>query len=1016
MTMNLEEASALFVGWLEARVVRAARGDDAESIDVEPSGRFWLGGLAPEESVIKLGLNERGERLDPCASGIRIRPASGPPWIFAATVSARVWLRNSTKEWVKSEPLREEIVCHVDGEGEHCFGAGELSLALAKASSADGLACELRVEARDDGDGKPELTVLLVNTSPADHPELKDTRLYECELRIGGIERDPFFLEALPDSFRYDRRVPAYGVNCGVVVENDGTLCTADTVSVARRRPEYWISGESAADLRFETLASDPFPPLERLVEAMESWGEQVWGKQALDDRADRDLWVTAMRAEADAAAIDFSDEIGRVREGIRLLEKNPTLLRSFCLMNEAIAHSAQGKYDGWRPFQIGFLLTNLGSVTNPGEEAKTADIVWFATGGGKTETYLGLIVLAAFHDRITGKTSGMTAWSRFPLRMLSLQQTQRFANAMAGAELVRRRETIEGDPFSSGFLVGMGATPNRIPQEPKKGEPDPEDPEMPAGYQVLLQCPFCFEEAIEMAFDRRHWLLEHRCTNAECSWPESGLPFFVVDQEIYRFLPTVVVGTLDKVASISLQAAMHGLVGVPRGVCSGPRHGYTYAPRSKSPGGCLVPGCTHPVGVVEMAPERFGPSFRLQDELHLLKDSLGAVDAHYEALLDHLQAEACGSVPKILASSATLTGYEKQIEVLYQRASRVFPLPGPSAQEGFWSHESERVARCFVAVAPRGATLEYAVDRTATELQKAVRELVSDPERVCEKTGIDPSHVSDLVSLYGVNVVYGNTLRDLEAVTRSLETQVSVDGSLNTASLTGRTEFEEVRKILQRLEKPEEEFDERLHVISASSMMSHGVDIDRLNVMVMLGLPLGTAEFIQATARIGRRWPGLVFVMHKMARERDAAMYRSFDKFVMQGDRFVEPVPITRRSRRVLERTVAGFQLARILHVHESSGSGALTTVAKLRDHFREAGVTAEAEARAIADALGIEGDLDQPMQEDLARWFEGFFRNLMAPAGTYTFPSELCPLGEPMISLRDVEQQAPIFGLVDR
>jgi hypothetical protein len=722
------------------------------------------------------------------------------------------------------------------------------------------------------------------------------------------------------------------------------------------------------------------------------------------------------MRQQAEGAAAEFCDELERLRRGLLLLETNAVLLRSFRLMNEAIGLSANGKYEGWRSFQMGFLLANLASVVEPAHEAKTADIVWFATGGGKTETYLGLIVLAAFHDRLTGKTSGVTAWSRFPLRMLSLQQTQRFANAMAGAEIVRRREDIAGDSFSSGFLVGQGATPNRIRTESKPGDPDPDDPEMPARFQVLLQCPFCHLESIEMGFDRRHWLLEHRCTNEDCPWPETGLPFYVVDDEIYRFLPTVVVGTLDKVASISLQTAMRGLIGAPKGTCRGARHGYTYSPRSTAKNGCLVAGCRHPVDPVEMAADRFGPSFRLQDELHLLKDSLGAVDAHYESLLDHLQFKAGGSTPKILASSATLTGYEKQVGVLYRRDARVFPQPGPSAQEGFWSQETDRLARRFVAIAPRGVTLEYAVDRTATELQMAVRELVRDPARVCAELGIDPSFAPSLVSLYGVDVVYGNTLRDLDAVIRSLETQIPVEGSLRTGTLTGRTEFEEVREILRRLEQPEEAFDDRLHVIAASSMMSHGVDIDRLNVMVMLGLPLTTAEFIQTTSRIGRRWPGLVFVMHKIGRERDAAMYRSFEKFVTQGDRFVEPVPITRRSRRVLERTIAGFELARILDLYEFESPGALTTVSKLRERFQALGVSPEGEMRAVVDALGIEGELDEPLREDLERWFEGFFRNLMDPAGRFRFPSELCPLGGPMISLRDVEEQAPILGLVDR
>jgi len=527
------------------------------------------------------------------------------------------------------------------------------------------------------------------------------------------------------------------------------------------------------------------------------------------------------------------------------------------------------------------------------------------------------------------------------------------------------------------------------------------------------LKCPFCHEKSIAMAFDRRYWRLAHQCSGESCPWPERDLPFYIVDDEIYRFLPTVIVGTLDKAASIAMQGGMRCLVGSPLGVCSEDGHGYTYAPRSKKPNGCLVPGCQgRPVGLAS-GEELYAPTFRLQDELHLLKDSLGAVDSHYESLLDHLESEVSKRKPKILASSATLTGYERQIRLLYRRAARVFPVQGPSSEEGFWTSTSDDLARRYVAVAPRGVTIEYAVDRTVTELQRAVRRLRTEPQVVCAEAAIDASWVEQLLSLYGVDVTYGNTLRDLDAVARSLETQVDVDGGLNTASLTGRTDFEDVRATLDRLEKPELAFDDRLHVITASSMMSHGVDIDRLNVMVMLGIPLTAAEFIQATARVGRRWPGLVYVMHKMARERDASVFRSFRKFVQQGDRFVEPIPITRRSRRVLEKTIAGLVLARILMVHEPRSRDALTTVNKLRGYFVKNGVTESSELEAVIQMLGFDSNLDEALRNDFQKWFRRFFENLMDPGGTFKWPSDLCPTGKAMRSLRDVEEEAPILGV---
>ena len=646
-------------------------------------------------------------------------------------------------------------------------------------------------------------------------------------------------------------------------------------------------------------------------------------------------------------------------------------------------------------------------SGRDPSADGAIVDILWFATGGGKTETYLGLLVTAALHDRLRGKTEGVTAWSRFPLRMLSLQQTQRFADAFAGAELARRSANIGGEPFAVGFLVGEAGTPNQIKDDPREWEPDPDDDDMPAKFAVLLYCPFCHADVV-MGFNRRDWRLEHRCTASDCPWGGGGLPFYIVDYEIFRFLPTVVVGTLDKAALISFQAAMRGMLIAPSGRCNEAGHGFVYSPRSTRPNGCLVPGCRGRRERLPMETSRYTPTFRLQDELHLLRDSLGAVDAHYESLLDHLAFRESGVVPKIVASSATLAGYERQVEVLYGRDARVFPTQGVEAGSSFWSKETPLLMRRYVAVSPRGVTLEFAADRTLTELQEAVRVLLDDPASTCAEIGVDQSLAGWLAETYGVDVVYGNTLRDLDAAVRSLGSQIPID-PLNTESLTGRTPLEDVRKVLERLDRPETDFGERVHVVAASSMMSHGVDIDRLNVMVMLGLPLATAEFIQTAARIGRRWPGLVVVLHRIARERDAGVFRSFTHFVTQGDRFVEPIPITRRSRRVLERTVNGLAMARFLHLYEPRSGGPLTTVAALRSYAEAAGLTAGGEADELMSALRVDPDVDPFLAGDLRKWFDDFFSALSCPPADVRFPSELAT-PSPMRSLRDVEEQVPI------
>lgn len=1008
MPQSKYTASLAFLDWLHHRVVAAGRGDDLGSLEgADPSGRFWLGRLASEESVRHNELGARGERLDPCAVGLRIRPHDTVgPWSFVVVARLRTWSGDLTNGWRKDEPVDVRIPIDVQPAREdQVFGADELCAAI-DGAGGHGRTAEVRVDV-ERWHRHPELVVTLVNTSAQPTRTLRDTHLYETSLEVIGLPSQPYALEALPDSFRYDRTVPAIGVNCGVQEITEG-FRTTDLVVVDKPRPVYWSRPAEPPDLRFDTLARGPVPSLRELVKHLSDWGSEEWSDATLDARADREHWTAEMRSEAANAAQLWRKERDRLAEGLALLEENTVLLRAFRLANEAIAHGARRRnYDSWRPFQVGFLLSSLVSLVDPGD-AETVDTIWFATAGGKTETYLGLLVTAVLYDRMIGKHHGITAWSRFPLRMLSLQQTQRFADALAGAELMRTREDLGGDPIKLGFFVGQAGTPNAIPLEPTDGQPDPNDPEMPRRYRVLLHCPFCFHGDLEMGFDRATWTLEHRCLHRGCPWPETALPFHIVDQEIYRFLPSIIVGTLDKAALLGMQGAMRGFVGPPLGICDRPGHGSCYAQRSKTPSGCLVPGCRGRRGPLVQPRERWAPRLRLQDELHLLRDSLGAVDAHYEGLLDHLQTELDGQKAKIIASSATLTGFQRQVDVLYQRSARVFPQPGHSAGASFWTDDGNELARRYVAVAPRGVTLEYVSDRTLTVLQQSIRELVADPVAVCRAAGVNPAHANHLVDVYGVDVVYRNTIRDVEAARRSLDTQLPFP--VNVETLTGNTPFEDVRRILDRLEKPEPHHADQVHVVPASSMLSHGVDIDRLNVIVMLGLPLTTAEFIQTTARVGRRWPGLVFVLHRIGREREAATFAQFDKFVRQGDRFVEPIAVTRNSRRVLALTTPGLVEARRLAIHEPASGRALTTIRWMRDHYQTAGITAEQELDTFAEALGIDGPLNELLRDDLSTWLNSYFRVLEDPATTVKWPNQLSPSGPVMRSLRDVEETAPV------
>lgn len=1014
-----------FVGWLFEQAIAQARGDTLQTLQVAPAGRFWLGRIAPQDKVAadRVRLGDRGERLEPCEVGIRVRPAVFDGRSVRCQIRLVVWRELPTAQgpnvdrWEKSERIDVFVDLPTPtGEGDpHSAGGRETADAL-RAIGADGLAAEVRAEVEPGKDG-PELVITLVNVSPVEVPHL-DSNLYEAELKVDVGATVPFLLEGLPDSFRYDRNVAAYGVNAGVRELSDGVFVTTDFAVHDSRRPVYWDAPVAGPipDLSFERMSRDPIGPLVELGQKLDQWVGQMWSETELQGRARAEGWDETVMRFALTEAEKARQESLRVRRGIELLESDDVLRRAFMLANRASHEAVAIRHTTWRPFQLGFVLANLPALSegSMAAEREIVDTLWFQTGGGKTETYLLFVLTAAFHDRLTGKGQGITSWARFPLRMLSLDQTQRFADIFAAAELVRIRERIDGDPFSVGFLVGEGGTPNRIRREPRPGEVGADDPDIPRKFRVLLRCPFCGSEDLEVRFDQTRWALDHRCNAAQCPWSGRPIPFRIVDEEIYRWLPTVVLGTLDKAASVAVQAAMRGFYGAPSGRCPRPDHGFTYSPRSSNPNGCLFPGCdARPVPLTQGA-DRFAPTVRMQDELHLLRDSLGSVDAHYEALLDYLQHH-WGSSPKIIASSATLAGHDEQVQALYRRAGRTFPLPGPRATQSFWSRNTEDLARRYVGLAPRGVTLEYANDQLTETIQRLVRRGLDDPSGVAHDAGVPVDTIDELISTYGVNVVYGSTLKDVEAAARSFETQIPLD-RLNPVTLTGRTPLEDVRSALRRLKNPEPDFYDRIHLIAASSMLSHGVDIDRLNVMVMLGLPLATAEFIQTTARVGRRYPGLVFVFHKIARERDAAVFRIFPSFVRNADRLIDPVPITSKSRRILELTFSGLEQGRIYGVHEPAavarGLQPLTMVPRLRRAFAQMRVTETSELQALIEMLGITGTLDENLRRDLQEYVRQFFRALNDPAGNSRWPSDLFSTGPPMRSLRDVEEEVPVYS----
>ena len=347
----------------------------------------------------------------------------------------------------------------------------------------------------------------------------------------------------------------------------------------------------------------------------------------------------------------------------------------------------ARNRYHSWYPFQLAFILGCIGGVCNP-TSTTSVDILWFSTGGGKTEAYLGLNILALFYERLTGRSAGAQTWARFPLRLLSLQQTQRIAESVLLAEVIRRAHPRlrNTEPFGIGYFVGQENTPNKIllPSDRFYSGWDPGLDANCESCRVLELCPACRQSRPSVFFDAPSHTMIHACDNESCEL-SGTLPVYVVDDDIYRWAPSVIVGTVDKLAQIGQQANFRILLGRAMSRC--PVHGYSASPQYCGRFGCQV--------VLQPVPAGFrGMNFEIQDELHLLSESLGALDGNYETLFQAVARENGIAGIRIVAATATIEGYIAQADHLYRRETRRFPMPGPTRGQSFWAVEEEEI-RC---------------------------------------------------------------------------------------------------------------------------------------------------------------------------------------------------------------------------------------------------------------------------------------------------------------------------------
>lgn len=680
-----------------------------------------------------------------------------------------------------------------------------------------------------------------------------------------------------------------------------------------------------------------------------------------------------------------------RIKAGIDLIESDPLAEEAFRFANRSMwqqrLHSTFSRKvrkkemsveDGvttldapknrsWRLFQVAFVLLNLPSLSDlhhPDRSHETdavADLLWFATGGGKTEAYLGLTAYTLALRRLQGVVEGrrgdhgIAVLMRYTLRLLTLQQFQRATALICACETIRRADVGKwGEtPFRLGLWVGNKTTPNTLSaaanslrQRAVGGKPSSSG----TPHQIT-SCPWCGSEIKE-----QHLRVYEapsdigrcvtycgdnlgRCEFTERNSPKEGLPVMVVDEEIYRRPPSLLIATVDKFAQMPWKGETQMLFGKVTEVCD--RHGFL------SPE--IEDGKSHPsrngLPSVKNRPHTFlrPPDLIIQDELHLISGPLGSMVGLYEAAVDELcswEVDGQKVRPKVVASTATIRRAPDQVQKLFVRKLEVFPPQGTSIRDSFFAIQRpagpEYPGRRYIGISAFGRRYPVTMIRCFVAHMAAAQVLFDKYDRLADPWMTLAGYFNSIRELAGTRRLVED---DIRARLRDADQRGLAKRRVRALEeLTSRKSGTDIPKILDRLEAA---FDKTLEaqraadrkagkpatssvpydVILATNMISVGVDIDRLGLMLVAGQPKNTSEYIQATSRVGRSadGPGLVCTVFNWARPRDLSHYERFEHYHETFYKHVEALSVTPFSARALDRGLSGVMAAlmRLLDDH---------------------------------------------------------------------------------------------------
>ena len=610
-----------------------------------------------------------------------------------------------------------------------------------------------------------------------------------------------------------------------------------------------------------------------------------------------------------DTAADSFNNIercIDRLRKGVDVIRTNDTAWKSFLYMNEAmLLQRVKTKHCSpdivsWYPFQMAYILQIIPDIVdNDSEFHKDVDLLWFPTGGGKTEAYLGLSAFSIFFRRLSkdnNNINGVTIIMRYTLRLLTLQQFERATALVCACEHMRKKYSIPGDEISIGLWIGSGMTPNHIDDASetlKKIREDSTATIYEANPMQITKCPWCGAEIGVGGYEIVGGAMNISCcNNPDCEF-HSHLPIYVVDDDIYRVAPTFVLSTVDKFARITWEEQAGNLLGA---------------------NGCQP------------------PELIIQDELHLISGPLGSITGIYEIAIENI-CKHYGKVPKIIASTATVKNADNQIKILYNRKMIQFPPNGLSHTDSFFAieaDESKRPARTYIGLCSIGSgTSEMLIKIFALlTFMKHLYRLQGKPTDVIDQFYTSVGYFNTLKELGSNSIIISDRItaeikylatykfqKEAEKVNLKIDgNNADIPSYFKSDELTSRNSAKEIKLVLERLANKytsEDCFD----YIMASNMLSVGIDIDRLGVMCVYGQPKSNSEYIQATSRVGRTNPGLVISIYNSMRSRDKSYYEQFCYYHSTFYKYVEATSVTSYSPRAIEKALHCAMMAIIRH-----------------------------------------------------------------------------------------------------